>query len=410
MAPRSAAVRHLRDAVAAALADLPSEARVGVACSGGPDSVALLDAAAAVVSAARVLAIHVDHQIHPGSRDTAAAVAAVAARLGIEAEVVRVEVRRGASLEDHARAARYAALDAVAARRGLASVLTAHTARDQAETVLLRILRGTGPAGLAGIPAVRGIYRRPLLELGRDDVERYVAARRLPTIDDPMNDDPRFARVRVRQELVPALARENPRIADALIRLARSAAEWTAAIDAAAAVVIADAAAQATARSPRVPVAALIAAGPAVGKRVIQRLAAPAMLEAEHLEAVWRLVSGARRGSKGVDLPGIRVERVYDEIVVGQGHGQEPGDGITADGPDGPYQIRPWQPGDRMRPARLRGRSRKLSDLYADARVPRAVRARARVVIDRHGTLVWAEHLGAAHGAQVRVIPSDLAE
>jgi len=391
-------VRTVRRAVEAAIAGLGG-APLGVACSGGPDSVALADAALAIAGD-RVTLLHVDHGLHPASGDVAVRVRELGERLGAPVEVLQVEVGRGASLEEQARIARYAALEDAATRLGLAAVLTGHTARDQAETVLLRILRGTGPGGLAGIPPVRGIHRRPLLAIPRQTIEAYVAARELPTVADPMNDDLRFARVRVRTRILPALVAENPRVEDALLRLARAAAEWADDIDARAGVVAA--AARATRAGRAIPAAELVALGPAAGKRALQLLA-PA-LEAEHLDAAWALVIAPPRGSRGIDVPGTRVERVYDDLVIRSADVASPE--LVVDGPDGPYTVRHWRPGDRMRPARLRGRSRKVSDLYVDAKVPRAARASARVVVDAAGAIVWAEHLGPAHGVAVSVRPS----
>jgi tRNA(Ile)-lysidine synthase len=393
-------VQTVRTAVAAAIADLPTE-QLGVACSGGPDSVALADAALAEAGE-RVTLLHVDHGLHPDSPEVAARVRGLADRLGAPCEVLRVTVAKGASLEDQARIARYAALEEAAARLELAAILAGHTARDQAETVLLRILRGTGPGGLAGIPPIRGVHRRPLLGIPRQVIEAYVAARALPTVDDPMNDDPRFARVRVRTRLLPALVAENPRVEDALLRLARAAAEWSADIDGRA--VSAVGLAKRTKHNTRLPAKALEQLGPAAGKRALQLLA-PA-LEADHLDAAWALVLAPARGSRGVDVPGARIERVYDDLVVRSADPRTSEPELLVDGPDGPYAIRRWRAGDRMRPARLRGRSRKLSDLFVDAKVPRAARSGARVVVDAAGAIVWAEHLGAAFGASITVRPA----
>jgi tRNA(Ile)-lysidine synthase len=394
--PRSTAtVRRVRAAVAAAVADPPVTGPIGVACSGGADSVAVADAAVATLGAGRVHLLHVDHGLHPASRAVADHVRALGDRLGVRCDVIAVTVARGPSLEDQARIARYAALEATAARLGLACVLAGHTARDQAETVLHRILRGTGPAGLAGIPARRGVHRRPLLALPRADTERYVADRGLPVVADPMNEDVRFARTRLRQIVLPVLAAENPRIDEALVRLAHAAGEWAQVIDALADPLVA------AGRAGSLPAAALAAAGPAAAKRALQRLA-PEPLDAEHLDAAWRLVEGPARGSRGVDLPGARLERVYGELVL-RGHAAAPGP-LAVAGPEPPYEIRRWRAGDRMRPRRLRGRSRKLSDLYGDAKLPRRQRAQARVVVRvRDGAIVWAEHVGPAHGVEIMV-------
>src|SRR5437868_4833374 len=195
----------------------------GVACSGGGDSIALADAAIAVAGAAHVVVLGIDHGLVPGSEGVAEAVASWARGRGAAAAIRRVTVARRGSLEAAARDARYAALDALADELGLACVLVGHTARDQAETVLLRLLRGTGPAGLAGIAARRGRFVRPLLGLPRSAIDAYVAARGLPVWHDPMNDDRRLARVRVRRDVLPALRRENPQLDAALVRLAASA-------------------------------------------------------------------------------------------------------------------------------------------------------------------------------------------
>lgn len=395
----SPAVRTIRAAVEAAVREVPGT--FGVACSGGPDSVALADAAVAVLGAARVVLIHVDHGLHPDSRTVAGHVRELGAALGVDVIAVRVTVGKGASLEDRARAARYEAIERVARERGLVSVLAGHTARDQAETVLLRVVRGTGPAGLSGIPPVRGIHRRPLLAIPRAEVEAYVRARGLDTVDDPMNTDPRFARVRMRAHLVPALTAENPQLESALLRLAASAAEWTELVDARAADVVARA--RPTPTGVLLPVDALLAAGPAAGKRALQLLV-PA-LDGAHLEGAWHLVGDAR-GGRGIDVPGTRIERAYGDLLIARDEPPTP-DALAVDGPDGPYEIRTWRAGDRMRPARLHGRSRKLSDLFADAKVPRRERASARVVVRASdGAIVWAEHVGSAQGAQIRVAPT----
>ena len=123
----------------------------GVACSGGGDSLALADAAIRIAGAPHVVVLVIDHDLVPGAAEVAAAVAGWARGRGAAAVVRRVAVARRGSIEAEARRARYAALDALADELGLACVLVGHTARDQAETVLLRILRGTGPAGLAAM-------------------------------------------------------------------------------------------------------------------------------------------------------------------------------------------------------------------------------------------------------------------
>ena len=387
---------------------------VGVACSGGADSIALADAALEVAGAARVAVLTIDHGLSPGSAELAAAVAAWARGRGAVALVERVAVPRRASIEAAARQVRYAALERLAARVAAARVLVGHTARDQAETVLLRVLRGTGPAGLAGIPPARGRFVRPLLALTRDAIEAYVAARALPTWDDPMNDELRLARVRVRRELLPRLALENPQLPAALVRLSRSAAEWLEVIDGLA---------EPNARLP-IACATLAALPAAVRKRAVALALERAGLtyDAAHLEAIDRAVTRPAHGTIRIDLPAARLARVYDrleleilpplggaaaaqlpreEAAAGAGASRMPAapvGPVPLTPPPGPYLLRTWQRGDRMKLARLKGRSRKLSDLYIDAKIPRGVRASARVLIrTTTGAIVWAEHLGLAH-------------
>jgi tRNA(Ile)-lysidine synthase len=396
-------LRPVQDAVRAAVGDAGA-GLVAVACSGGADSIALADAAIEVAGAPRVAVLTIDHGLSEGSARIAAEVAAWARGRGAAAAIERVSVPRRASIEAAARQVRYDALERLAAGLGAARVLVGHTARDQAETVLLRLVRGTGPAGLAGIPAVRGRFARPLLALGRDAIEAYVAARALPTWDDPMNEDLRLARVRVRRDLLPRLRQENPRLDAALVRLAGSAAEWQEVIDGLAA------------PHARLPVACadLAALPAAVRKRAVALALDRAGIDhdAVHLDAIDRLVLRPPHGTIRIDLPAARLVRIYDRLELE--HARAPalaappaaGPADLAP-PPGPYLLRTWQRGDRMKPARLKGRSRKLSDLYIDAKVPHAARAAARVLVrTTTGAIVWAEHLGLAHGEAAELVPA----
>lgn len=179
------------DRLAARCAFPAAGTAVTCAVSGGPDSLALLALAAHV--GCEVTAVHVDHQIRSGADHEAAVVREAAERFGARFRAERVQVAPGANLEARARAARYRALPA--------GVLTGHTADDQAETVLLNLVRGAGLDGLAGMaPATR-----PLLGLRRSETRSLCAALGLDPVTDPSNDDPAFRRNRVRHELVPLL-------------------------------------------------------------------------------------------------------------------------------------------------------------------------------------------------------------
>lgn len=224
-----------------------SEAGVLVAFSGGPDSAALLAGLTSVCPAevrSRIVAGHFNHRLRgPESEADAEFARRLAHRLGVECVVGTGDVRsaaaqRGDGLEAAARDERYRFLAESAAQLGLRYVATAHTLDDQAETVLHRILRGTGLAGLAGIPSARALADgtlglvRPLLGFRRAEVLEYLRFRELPYCVDASNEDLQFTRNRIRRELLPQLARDyNPQIVDALDRLAMQAGEWREVID-----------------------------------------------------------------------------------------------------------------------------------------------------------------------------------
>lgn len=210
-AERAAPVGRLRRAVAVAIdraAVLREGETVVVACSGGPDSTAMLDALARLAPprSLRLHVAHVDHGLRPGSESEADVVAAAATARGLPFSALRVAVpSRGPSLQDRARGARHAALGALADDLGATAIALAHTADDQAETVLMRALSGATPRSLAAMGERSGRLARPLLRVWRGDVLAYCTALRLPVLTDPSNRDPRFLRSRVRHELIPAL-------------------------------------------------------------------------------------------------------------------------------------------------------------------------------------------------------------
>ncbi|MFP5346483.1 MAG: tRNA lysidine(34) synthetase TilS [Actinomycetes bacterium] len=221
--PRVAAVRA---AVRAELADVGPGQLVLVACSGGADSLALAAGTAFVAPRAglRAGAVVVDHGWFDDSATVAATAAGQCRALGLEpVDVVRVDAApTGQGPEAAAREARYAALRKRAADAGAAAVLLGHTLDDQAETVLLALARGSGARSLAGMPLRRGIFRRPLLNVPRDDVQATCDVLALTPWDDPSNADPRLARSRVRSVLLPVLESElGPGVAAALARTAR---------------------------------------------------------------------------------------------------------------------------------------------------------------------------------------------
>jgi tRNA(Ile)-lysidine synthase len=206
---------------------LPADAQVCVGLSGGGDSTALVHALAQL-ALRPVRALHVDHGLQESSEAWASHCLALCASIGVPCTVARVQVDRtgGEGIEAAARRARYEAFV-----RHLADgeyLMLAHHRDDQAETVLLKLLRGAGPEGLAGMrpirPLGRGQLMRPLLDVPRAALQAYVADRQLPVIADPSNHDPAIARVWLRTEIVPRLQRHWPQTVDSLTHSARASA------------------------------------------------------------------------------------------------------------------------------------------------------------------------------------------
>ena len=222
---RTAAVARVRRAVATAADRRGVIARgehVLIACSGGPDSTALLDALARLAPprAWHLSVVHVDHGLRSGSAVEAGLVARLAADRGLAFRAVSIQVAAGGSLQDRARTARHAALRAEAARVGAGMIALGHTADDQAETVLMRMLSGASPAGLPAMAERERGLVRPLLRVWREATIAYCAALGIELLDDPSNSDPRYLRSRVRHEVIPALEAVFPRARRRLVVLA----------------------------------------------------------------------------------------------------------------------------------------------------------------------------------------------
>ncbi len=293
---------------------LPDDGLVLVALSGGPDSLALAAATAfeAPRAGLRAGAVIVDHGLQPGSADVATTAAAQARELGLDPVLVRaVAVGTEDGPEAAARTARYAAIAAAATETGATVVLLGHTLDDQAETVLLGLARGSGATSLHGMPATYGLYARPLLGIHRATTVQFCADSGLEPWIDPQNSEVAFARVRVRQTVLPTLERElGPGIAQALARTAEQLREDSDALDHFAEE-MAEELADLAESGISLPVRALASNPPALRQRLI-RLAVlsefhVSLSRAQTLE-VARLVTDWH-GQKPLDLPGVRVER-----------------------------------------------------------------------------------------------------
>ncbi|TDE86713.1 tRNA lysidine(34) synthetase TilS [Deinococcus sp. S9] len=330
--------------------------RVVVGVSGGADSVALLRAL--VLVGAQPVAAHLDHALRPDSAQDAAWVQTLAEELGVPFEAARVEVaavaaRRGWNLEDAARRVRYEFLGRVARQHRAETILTAHTRRDQAETVLLGLLRGE--AVLTGIPPIRGRVRRPWLDVSRADVEAWLRSLGQDWREDSTNADPAQTRAWLRTVVLPLLATRFPEVEASLVRVARLAQEDDAALRALAA--------RLTPHAPRA------AQPPAILRRHVAQALADAGFP-YHADHVGRLAAALATGATAhVTLPGAR----NVTVTGGQLH-LAPQRWSVPDFPlPAGWTLRARQPGDRLR---LPGGTRKLSDVLTDAKVPREERDR----------------------------------
>jgi tRNA(Ile)-lysidine synthase len=291
-----------------------------VALSGGPDSLALAAAAAFEGPRAgmRVGAVVVDHALQSGSAQVAEGAAEQARKLALDpVRIERVRVGSAGGPEAAARAARYAALDRAAAETGASAILLGHTLDDQAETVLLGLARGSGASSLQGMDAVTGSYRRPLLGIRRSTTVQFCADSGLTPWTDPHNAERAYARVRVRNRVLPVLEAElGPGIAEALARTAEQLREDASALDHFAEEVAEELVEHAEAGFS-LPVRALAANPPALRQRLI-RLAVHGefhvwLTRAQTLQ-VARLVTDWH-GQGAVHLPGVRVEREAELLL-----------------------------------------------------------------------------------------------
>ncbi len=333
--------------------------RLLVAVSGGPDSTALL---LALHEAGRdVVAAHYDHALREGSEAVARQVADLCDRLGVRLIAERrVEPMPKGSLQAGARTLRYAFLDRARSESGAVWVALAHTADDLVEGVVLHLLRGCGLAGFRGMPARRGRCVRPMLNVWRTEVRELLDDRGIVPHEDPANQDARFARVRARLQILPALERDRPGISRRFHGAALAAARL-----------------QEIAENTPTEVETLKRMYTDAGGR-------QPGLSRRHLEAMLKL-AGPGRGGRGLDLPGgLRFRIVGGRMQIGRSQprtqssprlearscaGCEEGDAVHL---RAGIQLRLGyrRPGLRLRPAGGRG-TRKLQDIFVDARVPR---------------------------------------
>lgn len=438
---------------------VPRNGQVFAALSGGADSVALTLLLQEIAPAAGfVLAgvAHLNHRLRAAAADDERFCRELAARLSLPIMVERADVRGMAerervSIEAAGHRARYALFGRVANARRARRVATAHTKDDRSETYLMRLVRGAGPDGLAGIRPRAGRVVRPLLDVSRDELRAYLTERGQPFRDDETNRDLSVTRNRIRHELIPFLeTRFSPSIVNAVARaadIARADAEWIAsAVDAAAAAIVACNAGEAS-----VDAEALVRQPLALSRRLARRALEHAARRPPEFDQVDRFLAAAGKPGgviRDADFPGCRIEWRGLRLVVrparrwdapaaaeasfryelpapGRVRAVEAGVEIFAEPttraalperlavrPDAvavaarnvspPLVVRSRRPGDALRPLGMGGR-KKLQDLFVDRKVPRSKRCVVPIVADRRQGIVWV--VGHAVSDDFRITP-----
>jgi tRNA(Ile)-lysidine synthase len=388
--------------------------------SGGPDSVALLRALVDLGSEPVVL--HLDHGLRgEESHEDAEFVRDLCDKLHVRCEVRRLKLEEGPNLQERARDERYRVAEEVADELDLRAIALGHTADDVAETVLMNLARGTGLRGLSGIPPARGRICRPLIERTRREVLEYLADLGQPYRTDPTNLTGKYARNRVRLEVLPVLEELHPGAARNLARGAALVREDLEVLEDLAAEVV-------DTRSAEVvlPLGELFELRPALWRYAVRRAYSILLPDAPPLgsalvEAVLGL-AGERAGTRTLDLPGgvVASARGGEEIVlysrpeafageeelrVGEMFfaewrisarevsRYEPGDASRAevaylDASRGPYRVRLAREGDIIRPLGLGG-TKKVLRAMMDRKVPKDLRRRTPVVVDARGEVAW---------------------
>jgi tRNA(Ile)-lysidine synthase len=382
---------------------LPAGRPVLVLLSGGGDSVCLLDVARRLE--ARVSALHVNYGLRPGADEDEEFVRELCARMGVPLHVERISLPEGGNLQERAREARYALAETLTKGSDpflrVGDYAAAHTASDQAETVLYRLAVSPGSRALLGMAPRRGRLVRPLLDVTREEVRDYLRARGLDWREDPSNADRRFARARVRHDLLEALRTVGPAAERTIAETARQLREEAEVLDA-----VVSEAIEELGGGPAVSLAALREKPPALRRLVLRRLAGDRPVPESILEL-------DDRGTKTLDLGGglravaeygtLRFTRAREEMVPEPVELTVPGrvrfgdweveaklggaGDVAVSGLGSSVTVRGWREGDRMRPAGLGG-TKTLQDLFTDRKVPRALR-RTLPVVESNRDIVW---------------------
>ncbi len=390
--------------------------------SGGPDSVALLRVILALGGEPVVL--HVDHGLRgEGSHEDAEFVSDLCRQLGVRCEVRQIGIEGDSNLQERAREERYRLAEEVAVRLGLRVVATGHTADDVAETVLMNLARGTGLRGLVGIPPVRGRIQRPLTGRTRGEVLNYLRELNQPYRTDPTNLTDKYARNRIRLEVLPILEDLYPAAAGNIARAASLVREDLEVLEGLATRVL-----ERRGEEVVLPLDRLTELRPSLRRHAVRLAYTTLVPEAAPLpsslvEAVLGLLEGGE-GTRTLDLPGrvVASGRTGAELalyikprstVSGRGKiragetvtfggwrisarelsGYDPVDAalpevVYLDSGKGPYGVRMAREGDIIRPLGLGG-TKKVFRAMMDRKVPRDLRRMTPVVVDGRGEVAW---------------------
>lgn len=416
---------------------VPEGSRGVVLVSGGADSAALAAGLRAALGPEALTALHLNYDLRPDSGLDEETCRRLCAGLGIELVVERPELEAG-NVQARAREVRYAAAERLRSTGGMDWIATGHTRTDLAETVIYRLVSSPGRRALLGLRPKRGAVVRPLLTLRRDEARRLAADAGLPFRDDPSNDEPAYARNRIRNEVLPVLREIGPEAEATIADTQAELAEEGEVLDRLADRALESSGADAAGAIGR---DALEGLDPALRRLALRRLAertAGTQLPLGRAKAaeILRLVNRPEGGV--VELGGgVEAHVEHGHVRFRAGEHAEPEEGTltvpgtcrfgdwevraeleagvpSAHGPDlavldpaalgGALTVRAWRPGDRMRPLGLGG-SKSLQDLFTDRKVPRSLRHALPVVVSG-GRVVWiagvavSEEFAARPGAE----------
>ena len=361
--------------------------RVVVAVSGGPDSLALLSVLREILPAVplHLTVAHFDHAWRPDSQDDRNFVASMAAKWGYEFQTARA-AGGTPHTESAARTARYAFLRRIAGETNSTAIALGHTQDDQVETLLLHLLRGSGSRGLGAMRRRDRDLARPLLDISRHQIETYLARLHLTPRRDPSNEDPRFTRNRLRQQLLPAIDAFDSGARELLARTADILGEEDRYLDDAIAHLSDDLV------RDRVAFAKL---PPALQRRLVRRLVpAAGFLEVEALRRGEPPANTAPEREAPAHLAVTTCACDPATFKARDQVGHLDGDLVQL-----PLLVATRQPGDRMRPLGL-GTAKRLQDILVDAHVPRHLRDSLPVVSDRE-EIVWIPGVTVAESKRV---------